>query len=321
MSTGRIQIRDLYRIMVSTPNSLKEAESEKWSKTSFCAQCLDTAMSRVHPSKREDLLATGRYFLQELPAMAPDTRGSIKATFSVVADALQRGVLPRMFCEETNITPEAAEKGKIIVVDMPLAQFGAVSMLAAGFWKFGFQRVIERRDVRKSPRPVFLWIDEAQFLITAYDHQFLSTCRSSRVATVFLTQNLPNLYAALGGRQAAEAEVDSLCGNLCTKIFHANGDSVTNKWASEIIGRTRQFLVSANNSYQNTGWFPGFGQSPQTSAGVSEHLEFEVEPSAFTRLRSGGPAHKRNVDAIVVKREPFPDTGRIWRLATFRQKR
>jgi hypothetical protein len=321
MSVGRIHVRDLYRIMVSTPNSLKEAGSDNWSRTSFCAECLNTAWTRVQPSKREDLMATGRYFLQELPAMSPDTRGSIKATFSVVADALQRGVLPRMFCEETNITPEATEQGKIIVVDMPVMQYGAVGMLAAGLWKYGFQRSIERRNLRRNPRPVFLWIDEAQFLITGYDHQFLSTCRSSRVATVLLTQNLPNLYAALGGRQSAESEVDSLCGNLCTRIFHANGDSVTNQWASEMVGRTRQFYVSANNSYQSGGWMPGWSQDMHTSAGVTEHLEFEVEPSTFTRLCSGGPANGRIVEAIVVKREPFADTGRIWRLATFRQKR
>jgi len=324
MSLGRINIRELYEIVASTADSIKEVQSDEWAANSFCARCLNDAVARVHPSRRGDLKAVGDYFFRSFPKLAPNTRGSVKATFTVVADSLQRGVLPRLFCEKTNITPEATENGNIILVDMPIIEFGAVGMLAAGLWKYAFQKSIERRNLRKSPRPVFLWIDEAQYLLTANDYSFLSTCRSSRVATVYLTQNLSNLYAALGGRQKAEAEVDSLCGNFCTKIFHANGDSLTNKWAAEAIGRSRQFLVNASNSQQTGGWLAGYSgyvQGPNTSAGVTEHIDFEVEPSAFTRLRTGGPANKRYVDAIVVKNEPFPDTRRTWRLATFRQKR
>jgi len=324
MSLGRIRIRELYDIVYSAPDSVKEAMSDHWGQNSFCAKCLDAGASRAAASKRHDLDAVARYFLKAFPKLAPNTRESIRATFSVMADCLQRGVLPELLCGETNVTPAAATHGNIIVVDMPLIEFGAVGMLASGLWKYAFQRGIERRNVRKNPRPVFLWIDEAQFLITSHDFEFLSTCRSSRVATVYLTQNLPSLYAALGGRQKAESEVDALCGNFCTKIFHANGDPVTNRWASEMIGRSRQFLVNANNSYDTDGSFggmPSWGQRPKTSAGVSEHIDFEVQPSAFGKLRTGGRAHGRNVDAIVLRNETFADTGRVWRLATFRQKR
>ena len=153
--------------------------------------------------------------------------------------------------------------------------------------------------------------------------QFLTTCRASRVATVLLSQNVSNFYAALGGSETGKAEADSIFGNLVTKIFHCNGDPVTNEWAATLIGRTRQFFVNANNSYQAGDWLgavSGLGRGPQTSAGVSESYEFEVQPSVFTTLRTGGREHRGNVDAIVVQSgTTFADTGRPWRLSTFRQ--
>ena len=59
--------------------------------------------------------------------------------------------------------------------------------------------------------------------------------RSSRVATVFLTQNLPNYYLEFGGTEAGVYRVHSLLGNLAIKFFCWNDDTLTNEWASKNI--------------------------------------------------------------------------------------
>jgi hypothetical protein len=246
-------------------------------------------------------------------------------TFTSMFDAMNRGLALKMFCSGTNITPQATENGKIIAIDLSIKEYGAaVALYGQQLWKFAFQRSIEQRDTRKSPRPVFLWADECQFFVTSYDAQFLSTCRSSRVSTVFLTQNISNIQAALGGQHHGEAEANSIFGNLNTKVFHANGDPVTNGWASTLIGRTKQFIVNANSNFQPMGWLQsltGLGYPPQVSAGVTECYEFDVQPTAFTTLRTGGRKNKWNVDAIVFQNgQQFKDTGKPWRYATFRQK-
>ena len=41
-----------------------------------------------------------------------------------------------------------------------------------------------------------------------------------------------------------KAKVDSLLGNLSTKIFHANADAETNEYASRLIG---QAITSMSN--------------------------------------------------------------------------
>jgi len=205
---------------------------------------------------------------------------------------------------------------------MPVLEYGMVGVPVNGLWKYGFQRAIEKRDVKRSPRPVFLLVDEAQFLLTSHDHQFLSTCRSSKVATMFLTQNISSFYAALGGKQAAEAEIDALCGNLCTKVFCCNGDSVNNKWAAEMVGQSRQMFRSSSNSFSSRDAIPdlfGVGNGLQSTAGTSEHMAYSIEPSVFTTLRSGGHGNQGCVDTVVFVSGKTFETGTAWRFHTFHQ--
>ncbi len=105
--------------------------------------------------------------------------------------------------------------------------------------------------------PIFLFADEAQFFVSSYDMEFQSTARSARAATVYITQNLPSLYARIGGRHPQDV-ADALIGNFQTKIFHSNTDHRTNQWAADMIGRELKRRGSANWSE---------GQSAQTSYG------------------------------------------------------
>jgi hypothetical protein len=63
---------------------------------------------------------------------------------------------------------------------------------------------------------------------------------------------------------------------------------------------------------------PGSGQ---TTAGVTEIWEYELQPTQLSRLRTGGPENRYCVDAILQKtRSEFRSTGRNWARVTFSQK-
>jgi len=203
---------------------------------------------------------------------------------------------------------------------LPVLEYGDTGRFAQILWKYPFQTSIVRRDIGTSPRPVFLWQDEAQLYLIENDYAFQSVCRSARVATVMLSQNVNNFYAVLGGKDAGRPKADSLFGNLKFKVFHCNGDSTTNTFAAETIGRQSRFMVSSNQSYQPNTLFAGLNGA-SVSTGISEQIQFEVEPSVFTGLRTGGPRNKFLVDAIVFfDGMTFKATGRSWRPITFRQK-
>lgn len=244
-----------------------------------------------------------------------------------MADVLMRGHLRELFCADTNLTPEVVEKGAILVVDLPVKVFGELGTIAQVLWKYAWQRAIERRNLSKNGRAVFLWADEAQNFLTSNDMQFQTTCRSSRVATVYLTQNVSNVYATLGGKEKGEHEAASLFANLNTKVFHANGDPVTNEWAAQLIGRSKQFLIGGSSSRPREGWpwehgLEAVTESGQTTASFNEQWQFEVEPGKFTQLRTGGPANGWCVEGLVFQNgRKFKASRRAWLPVSFAQER
>lgn len=308
------------------PGSLTEARSAAWQQSSFCFQCLAEAERRAKSPQQIRVLETiADYFLLEISTLSDKTRSIVVSTLSSMVDVLGRGIMRELFCDAaSNIDPTITEDGYILLIDLPIKEFGEIGLFAQSVWKYAFQRSIERRNIRQSPRPVFLWADEAQFFVSSNDLEFLSTSRASRVSTVYLTQNIPNFYAALGGEQKGSQAANSIFGNLSLKVFHANGDLATNSWASELIGRTRQwFLNTSNNHAMPDIWSAmfGWGSDDRVNAGMTEQLEFEVEPSVFHHLRTGGRSNRWNVDALIFQSgRVFADNGKPWRLATFHQK-
>lgn len=324
----RVTAPDLYRLVLSAPTSVEQVRSGEWRSSSLCFACLQEADKLPKSSRaRADLEIVADYFLIEWPALSEKTRSVVLSTFTSTADILVRGLLRDLFCADTTVTPEIVQEGKIVLVDLPVKEFAEVGQFAQVLWKYAFQRTIERRPGEADARPVFLWADEAQYFITSADHQFQTTCRSSRVATVLLTQNVSNVYAALGSADKGKTEAASLFANLNTKVLHANADPVTNEWAASLIGRSRQYLANGSSSYapdDTIGGMPTFGmlgKTPTTNAGFSEAFEFEVQPSAFTGLRKGGAENGWIVDAFVFQNgRVFPSSGKTWLKARFDQR-
>lgn len=114
---------------------------------------------------------------------------------------------------------------------------------------------------------MFLWADESQYFVNAYDTDFQSTCRSARACTVFLTQSLPTYYARMGG-QNAKHKADMLLANFVTKVFHNSADPETNRWAADTIGRSLQRRANYSEG-ESTGRSAGMNDGGSTSWGTS----------------------------------------------------
>jgi hypothetical protein len=322
LAKGRITVGDLFGVLSSAPKSIEQSRSAEWQKNSYCYQCLREAYHRPKaPMKPELFLKLDEYWMGSFAELAEKTRGIVVSTFTSMTDVIHRGILGELFCNGTNVTPPAMEEGKIIVVDLPLMEFSEVGRYAAAIWKYCAQMSLQRREVQA--RPVFMWQDEAQHFVLSSDMMFQTTCRSSKVANVVLTQNISNFYATIGDGQKSEALVNSLFGNLNTRIFHANGDYKTNEWMANVIGRARVLVANASTSRDPTDSVSAmFGIGPsRTSAGVSEVFEFEVSPSICTKFRTGGPANRWLVDSIIFSNGScFHATGRPYLFCTFSQR-
>ena len=227
------------------------------------------------------------------------------------------------------------------MLDFPLKQWGEAGILGQLIFKYAWQRATERRNVTSDTRPVFLFADECQFFLSAYDMEFQSTARSSRACTVMMTQNLPLIYSRIGGN-LPEHTVNALIGNLRTRIFHTNSDMTTNEWAAKLVGKStfwrenlgsnsgwssgtsegfnegknRGWSGTLSNSGGNLNWSSGDsgghssgwskgtneGRSGGRSHSVSEQRDYAVEPEDFARdLKSGGPADGYQVTGVIMQ--------------------
>lgn len=302
----RISLENITRFIMEAPRSLEEAADETWRQQSYCYQALCQADDKpMSPSLTKDFEFSLLYWMREFPAMDGKPRSSIVSTYSTMADLFQRGAIRDTFFSETTITPDACRDGKIIILDFPTLRWNDVGRIIQSAFKYVWQRAMERHDVAFTPRPVFLLSDEAQQFLTSFDAPFQATARSSRVATIYITQNLPGMMEAVGGESGRHA-IDALTGNLRLKIFHAQDDPVTCEWQSQLIGQTRRYMFNSNVQSPSQKDFDFFGDQNH-SAGFSESLEYEIQPWEWSRdLRNGGKLNNYLVDAIAYQ------GGRLW---------
>jgi hypothetical protein len=311
LSGSRVDLLGLARVIASGPQYPEQPAEIAWQAGSECFQCLARAELRLQggkftPMQARDLEQTAAYWLGEFPRMAERTRSNIVATFTTMADGFLRGQLYELFGTTTTLAPELTHHGVVLIIDLPVKLYHDLGRFAQVLWKYLWQRATEARDTGKNPRPVFLWADEAQNFVTSHDMHFQSTARSSRAATVYLTQNISNYHAVLGAEGGqAKAAADSLLGNLQTKIFHANGDSETNEWAERTFAKSWAWRTNTSSTTQPPDGKRG-GQRSSVTAGASQSFDSEVPARAFTTLRKGGPANRFAVDAVAFQ------GGRTW---------
>ncbi|HEY5078584.1 MAG TPA: TraM recognition domain-containing protein [Opitutaceae bacterium] len=313
----------MFDVIRSAPTVPADLESPAWKAQSACWRHLEAAGERARGKSWEiDCREVAGYWLSHFPTLGDKTRGSIVAMFSTLAEALMRGKMRELFCEETTLSPEDVIAGKIVVVDLPVKVWSEVGRMAAVLWKYCLQKAVERRTDNASGqgRPLFLWADECQHFVSRYDSLFQATARSSRAASVYLTQNYPTLTSAFGAGAEARSLTDSLLGNMATKVFHANSDSETNRFAAELVGKRLQLLRSSGSGASfNMGGHASFGSS--ANSGRSEHMDFEIQPGEFSALRKGGAENGYAADALVFQNgRKWADTGRTWMKVSFPQR-
>lgn len=307
LAKGSVWISHIVEVIREAPRSRDQARSPDFYKSNIVGRLIEIARERLKDdSALHDLEQVEEYFIKSFAGLAEKTRSVVESSLMGVLDLFCRGKLYQLFSRSTTITPDAILEGKIIVINLPTKIYGGVGIIAQTIWKAQTQQRIEQRTPDED-RPCFLYIDEAQGFLSVRDMHFAATARSSKCVNLWLTQNISNVYVALGGDEAGKAATDSILGLAQTKILHQNADPVTNNWSAELIGRRRLRMRSASIAPPSQDSYSLFGVEAQVTASFSEAYEFAVQPSDFVALKKGGRPHGY-ADAIVFQ------GGRRWKL-------
>ena len=230
------------------------------------------------------------FFMDSFMNLAEKTRSIIDFSFSGFLFHLLRDPVYSLFCSRAaTFTPEDCIEGKIILINLPVKTYHKIGRDSQIMFKYIWQRAMEKREITDAARPVFLWADEAQHFLHEHDAEYQATARSSRIATVYISQNLPNYLANMGGAKS-DFKVKSFLGTLGTKIFHANADIETNRYASELIGDT--FYEETSETATAAGTF-------SSSRTKSLKIDRAVKPEEFAHLKTGGPLNSFRVEGYL----------------------
>jgi hypothetical protein len=305
-----LRFQDLLDIIDTAPQSLADLETprHRGGRCYELLQRVNETRDLFELPEYLDLKRTTTFWTQHFPALHERTRNIIVSVFTSMAEGMLRSPLRELFCGDT--CPEASPgvtfnadpstgRPKVAVLNLPVNLYNDAGRFAQVLYKTIWQRAAQRRiqsltDDADGWRPAFLWADEGQHFVTEEDLGFEQTARSALVATVMLTQSLPNITAAVG-----ETQGKCLAGLLQTKVFHSNSDVETNQFGEQLFGKRKAGRVTAPLSLDGT-WSRSTEEVPLVPAGL------------FTALKTGGPSpdprFDRRVGAYVFQ------AGRQWRV-------
>lgn len=310
LAKGALSFEDIIDVVDSAPRSNSDIYDPAWKVSSEWSHMVERAarrVARVNPERdAHSLEAIYKYWTKRFAPHDPEPRSSVISMVSALTDPLSRGVLHELFLTTTTMVPDLATEGTIIILDMPVLQYEKVGRFAQALFKGVFQRMAERRvQTDDSARPMFLWADEAHLVMTSRDANFLTVSRESRVANVFLSQNLPNYYVAMGGDGGAQDRTKQLLGTFGLKIFHANGDPETNRYAEDLGGKGVVIRHSGSRTMSRSYSPGGSGSSTSVTYGWNETFDTLIPARRFSLLRRGGPKRGYSEAFIVQTGEPW----------------
>ncbi|MEQ8627077.1 TraM recognition domain-containing protein [Ekhidna sp.] len=294
---SKLTIDDINDIARSLPKSPEDRNRKSFRSTRFyeffhyVEKLFADDDNYTEPHRMRIFKSLEYYFFSTLAELSDKTRTIIEQMLWGFLFRLSREPVYTLFCNNSpNIVPEDSIDGKIILLNLPTKVYDKVGKDAQILFKYIWQRAMERRNVKEDGgEPVFLWADEAQNFIHEHDFSYQATARSSRVCTVYLTQNINNYLASLGGDKG-EHQVKSFMGTMATKIFHSNADIETNMYASKMFGQVYKPFPTKTKA---------MGKEFSVSESYSWNKDADVPPELFTGLKTGGPKNNFEVEAFI----------------------
>ncbi len=224
-----------------------------------------------------------RYFGEEWMQLAPETRTSVQSHISNMLNPFLTRKYARMFSGPSTMrVAEMLDQGKILYVDMPLAEQPAMARMVGTFLKLEYFREVLRRLDKK--RPSLFLCDEFQSFFTygqgKGDSDFFDKSRQSYHANLIATQNVSGLIKQCEKEEHAE----TLLGLCQVKIFLRNTDHRTNEYASKLFGEVIDYVGAAGGMVGGQGGYKGMLRQGGANRQAGGQWGRKVRPERFTEL-------------------------------------
>ena len=139
---------------------------------------------------------------------------------------------------------EVLKKGKIVVLNMNIAEYKNLSKIIAAYLKLDFQTEIMIELAKNRPRTTAFICDEYAEYVTKTDSEFFSLSREAKCINIVSTQS----YSSIKNTLKDDTSVKVICQNLINKIWFRTDDIFTIEEAQKQLGKEEKEKTSKNIS-------------------------------------------------------------------------
>ena len=206
-----------------------------------------------------NLLSCIDYFEKEFFALDERTKAIIKSEISIITNIFISDYnVSKCFCpnkDEINFKgfKEMLESGKIVVLQMNIAEYRNLSKIIATYLKLDFQtEVMNQLSSNNNPRISAFISDEYHEYISEIDSKFFAECREAKCINILATQS----YTSLLNSIKSEKSIKVILQNLINKLWYRTDDIFTIEEAQKQIGKVdkeKESLTISENA-KNTNY-------------------------------------------------------------------
>ena len=190
------------------------------------------------------------FFEREFQSLDPRTSSILKSEITRITNTFisDYNVLKTFSPERKELTflgfEDVIKNGKIVVLNMNIAEYKNLSKIIAAYLKLDFQTEIMKKLNNNNERITAFICDEYAEYVTKTDSDFFALSREAKCINIVSTQS----YSSLKNTLKDETSVKVICQNLINKIWFRTDDIFTIEEAQKQLGKEEKEKISKNIS-------------------------------------------------------------------------
>lgn len=248
----------------------------------------------LNPEQIFDLYSSLSFFENEFTNLDQRTKSVLKSEIGRITSTFVSDFhVSKIFCpnkKDINFFGfnDVIQKGKIVVLNMNIAQYKNLSKIIAAYLKLDFQsEILSQLSKKNIIYPTVFMCDEYHEYVTLSDADFFAQSRESKCINIVSTQSYSSLLNALGN----ESSVKVIVQNLVNKLWLRTDDIYTIESIQKQIGKEDKIKISKNISESasetNYNYFTNSLNSKKSNLSESistiTHTDFVYDTNFFTQ--------------------------------------
>ena len=263
---GYVTFSEIHKLVL-----IKEYYQEKLNITKKCF-----LENKYNDSQVYDLLTCIDFFEKEIFSLDERTLSILRSEISRITNIFVSDYnVSKVFCPQKNAITftgfnDALKSGKIVVLNLNIAEYKNLSKIIASYLKLDFQTEVLSQMKNSTIRKSVFVSDEFHEYITIADSDFFSESREAKCINIVATQSYSSIRKALHDDLASSVIIQS----LVNKLWFRTDDNYTIEEIQKQLGKEEKEKISKtiSENARETKYNLAMNSLISTGSNVSESI-------------------------------------------------